>query len=63
MTPLKAAILQAHQGMALLTSGKAGTMREIAEKLKMNRSYLGKPCPPYSKVDMGKSPTINSYLG
>ena len=42
MTPLKAAILQAHQGMALLTSGKAATMNEIAEKLKMDRSYLGR---------------------
>ena len=42
MTPLKAAILQAHQGMAQLTSGKASTMHEIAEKLKMDRSYLGR---------------------
>ena len=32
ITPLKAAILQAHQGMALLTSGKAETMREIADR-------------------------------
>ena len=42
ITPLKAAILQAHQGMALLTSGKAETMREIADKLKMDRSYLAR---------------------
>ena len=42
MTPLKAAILQAHQGMALLTSAKAETMREIADKLKMDRSYLAR---------------------
>ena len=42
MTPLKAAILQAHQGMAQLTSGKASTMREIANKLKMDRSYLAR---------------------
>ena len=42
MTPLKTAILQAHQGMAQLTSGKASTMREIADKLKMDRSYLAR---------------------
>ena len=42
MTPLKTAILQAHQGMAQLTSGKASTMREIANKLKMDRSYLAR---------------------
>ena len=42
MTPLKAAILQAHQAMAQLTSGKAVTMREIANKLKMDRSYLAR---------------------
>ena len=42
MTPLKAAILQAHQGMAQLTSGKAATMNEISEKLKMDRSYLAR---------------------
>ena len=36
------AILQAHQGMAQLTSGKASTMREIANKLKMDRSYLAR---------------------
>ena len=42
MTPLKTAILQAHQGMAQLTSGKAATMREIANKLKMDRSYLAR---------------------
>ena len=42
MTPLKAAILQAHQGMAQLTSGKAATMNEIAEKLKMDRSYFAR---------------------
>ena len=42
MTPLKTAILQAHQGMAQLTSGKAATMNEIAEKLKMDRSYLAR---------------------
>ena len=42
MTPLKAAILQAHQGMAQLTSGKAATMNEIAEKLKMDRSDLAR---------------------
>ena len=40
MTPLKTAMLQAHQGMAQLTSGKAATMQEIANKLKMDRSYL-----------------------
>ena len=28
--------------MVLLISAKAGTMREIAEKLKMDRSYLGR---------------------
>ena len=39
---MKAAILQSHQGMAQLTSGKAATMNEIAEKLKMDRSYLGR---------------------
>ena len=42
MTPLKTAILQAHQGMAQLTSGKASTMRKIANKLKMDRSYLAR---------------------
>lgn len=42
MTPLKTAILQAHQGMAQLTSGKATTMREIADKLKMDRSFLAR---------------------
>ena len=42
MTPLKTAILQAHQGMAQLTSGKASTMQEIANKLKMDRSYLAR---------------------
>ena len=42
MTPLKTAILQAHQGMAQLTSGKAATMREIANKLKMDHSYLAR---------------------
>ena len=42
MTPLKTAILQAHQGMAQLTSGKSSTMREIANKLKMDRSYLAR---------------------
>lgn len=42
MAPLKTAILQAHQGMAQLTSGKATTMREIADKLKMDRSYLAR---------------------
>lgn len=42
ITPLKTAILQAHQGMALLTSGKAETMREIADKLKMDRSFLAR---------------------
>ena len=42
VTPLKTAILQAHQGMAQLTSGKASTMREIANKLKMDRSYLAR---------------------
>ena len=42
VTPLKMAILQAHQGMAQLTSGKASTMREIANKLKMDRSYLAR---------------------
>lgn len=42
VTPLKTAILQAHQGMAQLTSGKALTMREIANKLKMDRSYLAR---------------------
>ena len=41
MTPLKPAILQAHQGMTL-TSGKASTMRAIANKLKMDRSYLAR---------------------
>ena len=42
VTPLKTAILQAHQGMAQVTSGKATTMREIADKLKMDRSYLAR---------------------
>ena len=42
VTPLKTAILQAHQGMAQLTFGKASTMREIANKLKMDRSYLAR---------------------
>ena len=42
VTPLKTAILQAHQGMAQLTSGKAATMQEIANKLKMDRSYLAR---------------------
>ena len=42
VTPLKTAILQAHQGMAQLTSGKASTIREIANKLKMDRSYLAR---------------------
>ena len=42
VTPLKTAILQAHQGMAQLTSGKASTMRKIANKLKMVRSYLAR---------------------
>ena len=42
MTPLKTAILQAHQGMAQMTSGKAATMQEIANKLKMDRSYLAR---------------------
>ena len=42
MTPLKTAILQAHQGMALLISNKATTMREIANKFKMDRSYLAR---------------------
>ena len=42
VTPLKTAMLQAHQEMAQLTSGKASTMREIADKLKMDRSYLGR---------------------
>ena len=42
MTPLKTAILQAHQEMAQLTSGKASTMQEIADKLKMDRSYLAR---------------------
>ena len=42
VTPLKTAILQAHQGMAQLTSGKASMMREIANKLKMDRSYLAR---------------------
>ena len=42
MTPLKPAILQAHQGMALLTSGKAATMREIADKVKMDRSHFNR---------------------
>ena len=42
MTALKTAILQAHQGMAQLTSGKAATMREIANKLKMDHSYLAR---------------------
>ena len=42
ITALKTAILQAHQGMVLLTSGKAETMREIADKLKMDRSFLAR---------------------
>ena len=42
MTPLKTAILQANQGIAQLTSGKAATMREIANKLKMDRSFLAR---------------------
>ncbi len=42
VTPLKMAILQAHQGMAQLTSGKASTMREIANKLKMDRSHFNR---------------------
>ena len=42
MTPLKTAILQAYQGMEQLISGKASTRREIADKLKMDRSYLAR---------------------
>ena len=42
VTPLKTAILQAHQGMTQLTSGKSSTMQEIANKLKMDRSYLAR---------------------
>ena len=34
--------MQAYQGMAQLTSGKASTMREIANKLKMDRFYLAR---------------------
>lgn len=42
MTPLKSALQQAHQAMALLTSGKASTMREIADKVKMDRSHFNR---------------------
>ena len=42
MTPLKTAILQAYQGMEQLISDKASTRREIADKLKMDRSYLAR---------------------
>ena len=42
VTPLKTAIWQAHQGMAQLTSGKSSTMWEIADTLKMDRSYLAR---------------------
>ena len=42
VTPLKTAILQAHQGMAQFIFSKASTIREIANKLKMDRSYLAR---------------------
>ena len=40
--PIHAALIQAHQGMAKLISGKATTMREIAKEYKMDRSFAAR---------------------
>jgi len=40
--PIHAALIQAHQGMEQLTSGKARTMRQIADSLNMDRSFMAR---------------------
>ena len=40
--PIQMALIQAHQGMAKLISGKATTMREIAKEYKMDRSFVAR---------------------
>ena len=41
-TPIRKALVQAHQGMEQLVTGKASTMREIADALKMDRSFVAR---------------------
>lgn len=41
-TPIRTALIQAHQGMEQLITGKAKTMREIANATKMDRSFVAR---------------------
>ena len=40
--PIQTALIQAHQGMEQIISGKATTMRQIAQALNMDRSFVAR---------------------
>ena len=42
LLPIQTALIQAHQGMEQIVSGKATTMRQIAQVLNMDRSFVAR---------------------
>ena len=67
--PIQTTQIQAHQGMEQIISGKATTMRHIAQALNMDPLLRGadasasEPCAGHRKGNLGKPPTGQSDAG